>query len=41
MTRIPTRTAHESMQQAMEVNFAKLTEAQRHLATGKIGRAHV
>ncbi len=35
MTRIPTRTAHESMQQAMEVNFAKLTEAQRQLATGK------
>ncbi|MEZ5235864.1 MAG: flagellar hook-associated protein FlgL [Acidimicrobiia bacterium] len=35
MTRIPTRTAHESMQQAMEVNFARLTEAQRQLATGK------
>lgn len=35
MTRIPTRTAHEAMQQAMQTNFAKLTEAQRQLATGK------
>ncbi|MCC6437668.1 MAG: flagellar hook-associated protein FlgL [Acidimicrobiales bacterium] len=35
MTRIPTRTAHESMQQAMEVNFSRLTDAQRQLATGK------
>ena len=35
MTRIPTRTAHEAMQQAMETNFARLTEAQRQLATGK------
>lgn len=35
MTRIPTRTAHETMQQAMENNFAKLTEAQRKLSTGQ------
>lgn len=35
MTRIPTRTAHEVMQQAMLNNFSKLTDTQRQLATGK------
>lgn len=35
MTRIPTRTSHQAMQQAMETNFGKLTEAQRQLATGR------
>jgi flagellar hook-associated protein 3 FlgL len=35
VTRIPTRTAHQAMQKAMESNYARLNEAQRQIATGK------
>lgn len=33
--RVPTSNVHESMQQALRDNYAKLTESQRQLATGK------
>jgi flagellar hook-associated protein 3 FlgL len=33
--RVPTRTAHEAMQQTMRNNYAQLVDAQRKMATGK------
>ncbi len=33
--RVPTRTVHETMQQSLRDNYAKLTDTQRQLATGK------
>lgn len=35
MTRIPTQTAAKNMQHSMESNFARLTDAQRQLSSGK------
>ena len=33
--RIPSRTAHETMQASLQANYAKLVDAQRQLSTGK------
>lgn len=35
MTRIPTRTAHEAMQETLSNNYSKLVDAQRKISTGK------